>query len=230
MKEQKILPTITTTSRSNWRNKIKEINELGIEEVSIFPTAINKKERQEMYGLLEKSCVKSIPFVHLRNDMDIEELDYLVKNYGTKAFNTHTEREYPFLHDYSKYKDILFIENVYEPLDGKELQKFRGICLDVSHLENDRRLRKEIFDENTKTLKKFTIGCNHISGISEEIYKDNLNENRCSPHFIENLSQLDYIKNYPREYFSPFIAIELENSIKEQLNIRNYLSDIIKAL
>lgn len=230
MKEPRILLTITTTSRSDWRNKIKEINELGIEEISVFPTALDKKERQEMYELLEASSVKSIPFIHLRNDMDIGELDYFVKNYKTEVFNTHTEREYPFLNDYSKYKNIIFIENVYKPFDEKELQKFGGICLDISHLENDRRLRKNIFEKNTKTLKKIKIGCNHISGISEEVYKDDLNTDRCSPHFVESLSQLDYIKNYPREYFSVFIAIELENSIKEQLNIRNYISDIIKAL
>jgi len=230
MKESKILLTITTTRGSDWRNKIKEINKLGIEEISVFPTALDKKERQEMYELLETSCVKSIPFIHLRNDMDIEELDYFVKNYKTEVFNTHTEREYPFLRDYSKYKDIIFIENVYKPFDEKELRKFGGICLDISHFENDRRLRKEIFDENVKTLKKVKIGCNHISGISEETYKDDLDEERCSPHFVENLSQLDYIKNYPREYFSPYIAIELENSIEEQLNIRNYISDLLKNL
>ncbi len=230
MKEPKILLTITTTSGSDWRNKIKEINELGIEKISVFPTALDKKERQKMYELLEASCVKSIPFIHLRNDMDIEELDYFVKNYKTEVFNTHTEREYPLLRDHSKYKNVIFVENVYKPFDEKELQKFGGICLDISHLENDRRLRKDIFNKNIETLKKFTIGCNHISGISEEIYKDDLNEERCSPHFLENLSQLDYIKNYPLEYFSPYIALELENSIKEQMNIRNYISDMIKAL
>ena len=47
-------------------------------------------------------------------------------------------------------------------------------------------------------------------------------------HYLEDLSELDYLKKYPANYFSDFIAIELENSIKEQLEVKDYIIDLLK--
>ena len=91
-----ILPTITTITPEAWRDKVKEVKKLKLEEIALFPTCLNQAERKKLYQLLKETSIKSIPFVHLRNDMPEEELDYLKKNYQTKVFNTHTKREYPF--------------------------------------------------------------------------------------------------------------------------------------
>ena len=64
-----ILPTITTTWGSNWRVKIKEINEIGLKEIALFPTCLPKEKRKELYRLLEDSNIESIPLVHIRSDM-----------------------------------------------------------------------------------------------------------------------------------------------------------------
>ena len=74
---------ITTTDGSDWQGKIEEASILGLEKVAVFLTCLKFEERQKMYKLLEKSCIKEIPFVHLRSDMKNDELDYLVKQFKT---------------------------------------------------------------------------------------------------------------------------------------------------
>jgi len=234
-KEIKILPTITTTPGSDWRKKIREINELKIKEIALFLTAIGKKDRSELYALLKESSVTKIPFVHLRSDMDIFELDYFVENYGTKVFNFHTAAEFPFINDWQKYRDIIYIENVYYPFNEEEIQNFAGLCLDFSHMENDRISDKIKFEFNVKIFEKYPIGCGHISAIKKETWCDkddryDKNIDRHDFHKLDDLSELDYLKNYPRKYFAPYLAIELENSIKEQLRAKEYIENIINNL
>jgi hypothetical protein len=220
---RKILPSITTTPNSDWRAKIKEINKLGLKEAALFPTCLNKKERQEMYKLLENSTIKAIPLVHIRNDMPPEELDYLIKKFQVEAFNKHTHSEFPFQHRYSKHRKMIFIENVYHPFDEKELKRFGGICLDVSHLENDKLIKPEKFEHNKRAIDKYPIGCNHISCIQKTLRHDEKDELCYYSHFLRKLSQLDYLKKYPKKYFSPIVALELENTIETQLKVRDYL-------
>ena len=225
---KKIYPSITTTFNSDWREQIKEVKKLSLKEVCLFLTCSKLKERKEIYGLLKKTKIKKIPLVHLRTDMELWELDYLIKNYHTEAFNIHSKTDYPLNYDYSKYKDIIYIENVYNCFDKKELKNFGGICLDLSHLENDRILNKKRFDCNKKIIKKYRIGCNHISTIKKNIHIDRSGEKRFSSHNLGNLSEFDYLKQYPSDYFSPIIALELENSIKEQLLAKDYIINLFK--
>lgn len=236
-KEIKILPTITTTtfSGSDWRNKIKEIKKLGIKDVAVFPTCLDAEKRKKFYRLLEKSGVKNVPFAHLRSDMKIEELDYFVKNFNTRVFCIHTAREFPLVYDYHEYKKMIYIENVYYPLSEKEVSNFGGVCVDFSHLENDRLFCKEKFKRNKKIIENFTVGCNHISAVKNKDYIDTENrfektKRRRDYHQLEKLSELDYLKKYPLKYFSSHIAIELENSLEEQLKAGKYIRKIIGEL
>ena len=88
---KKILLGLTTiTPKEEWKNKVKEIDELGIKEVALFPTCLNLEERKELYRLLENTKLERIPHVHIREeDTESWELDYLVKRYKTQVFNTH---------------------------------------------------------------------------------------------------------------------------------------------
>ena len=219
-----ILPTITSITPSGaWRDKVKEVKRLKLKDVALFPTCLEPDERKELYQLLKETNVKSIPFVHLRNDMAIEELDYLVQNYQTKIFNTHTQREFPFLYDYAKYKNVIYIENVYEPLDEEEIKEFAGVCLDISHLETDRILNLAQYEHNIKIIDKYGCGCSHLSALKKEPFRDIKNVLRYDSHHLENLSELDYLKRYPLKYFSHLVAVELENTIEEQLKVIKYL-------
>ena len=226
---KKVLVSITTTRNSDWRKKIREISAFGLKEVALFLTCLKKKERKELYKILEDSPVKNIPLVHIRGDMMPEELDYLIKKFKTRAFNIHPYAEYPYGRDYQKYKKMIFIENVYIPLDEKEIKKFGGICLDFAHLENDKILQPEKFKNNVRIIERYPIGCNHISCFVKKFHKDEAGYLRYDRHFLRKLSQLDYLKKYPKKYFSSIVAIELENTIEKQLKIRDYLiNKIIK--
>lgn len=219
----KILPSITTTPNSDWRAKIREINKFGLKEVALFPTCLNGKERQELYKLLENSTIKTIPLVHIKNDMPSEELDYLIKRFRTEVFNIHSSSEYPFHYDYLKHKKMIFIENVYSSLNEKEIKKFGGVCLDFAHLENSRLRGSEIFEHNLEIIEKYPIGCNHVSCFQKTLRRDGKGHLRYDTHFMRRLSQLDYLENLHKKYFSSIIAIELENTIEKQLEARDYL-------
>lgn len=110
----KVLPSITTTSvyGRDWREYFKEIKKLNLKEAAFFPTCLkSREEREDAYKLLESSPIENIPFVHLRDNMDIDEADYLINKFNTKAFNIHSKKEHAPKYDLKKYKNIIFVEN-----------------------------------------------------------------------------------------------------------------------
>ncbi|MFW6282932.1 MAG: hypothetical protein ACOC1P_02660, partial [Minisyncoccales bacterium] len=146
-------------------------------------------------------------------------------------FNIHTPREFSLDYDYLNYREKIYIENTFSNFKKEELKKFGGICLDLSHLENERRQNKELYKKIILFFEEFKIGCNHISAIEEEPHIDKTGEiekERYDSHYLNKLSELDYLKNYPLKYFSEFIAIELENSLKKQLEAKKYIEGILK--
>ena len=224
-----IVPTITTITPGLWRKKVAEVKKLKLKEVCLFLTCLDSDQRKELYALLEETDVKKVPLVHIRGDMTIGELEYLMKTYGTKTFNTHTHREYPHIYDYGQYKKIICIENVYEPFDEQELKEFGGICLDVSHLENDRLLRPNSYRNTIGFLKKYPPKCSHVAAISKKPLLDERGYQRCGTHTLTDLSELDYLQRYPLGFFGEVAAIELENNIEEQLKAKEYISTLIKT-
>ena len=227
---RKILPSITTITKSVWKDKIEEVKKLGLKEVFLFLSSLEKEGRKELYNLLNQSGIERIPFVHLRSDMELWEIECLIKNYKTEVFNIHTQREHPLSYDYSKYKNVIYVENTILPLDEEEIRDFAGICLDLSHLEGSRVMRKDVYESDIKLIKKYPIGCNHISAIDESSFSSKNPSPVYDNHFISDLVELNYLKKYPKEYFSSFIAIELENSIEEQLRVKKYIIDLLKNL
>jgi len=223
-----ILPTITTITDSAWLKKVAEVKKLKLKEVCLFLTCLDKGQREKLYALLLETDLKRIPFVHLRSDMSPEELAFLVRVYQTKIFNVHTKKEYTPLHDYGKYKKIICIENVYQPFDEEEIKEFGGVCLDLSHLESDRLLRPDSYQRIIKFLKKYPPECSHVAAVRKKPFLDENGYQRYSTHTLTDLSDLDYLKRYPLEYFGSVAAIELENTIEEQLKAKEYISTLIK--
>ena len=139
MANEKILPGLTTITPGEWKNKVKEIDELGLKEIALFPTCLEYKQRQELYGMLEKTGLEKIPHVYLREeDMDSPELDYLVARFKTQVFNLHPRKEViDFIKQNKKYKDRIYVENQVMDNDFVEvLNNCGGICLDLSHWES----------------------------------------------------------------------------------------------
>lgn len=238
--DRKILPTITTLNwqhflsannsagQSGWRNKVAEIDPLNLKELAIFVTTIGFEERQEFYQALEKTGLVEIPFVHIKSDMRPEEMDYLINRWQTKIFNHHLLSEFNFEYDLTKYFPQIYIENTYLPISENDLFGFAGLCLDFSHMEDARRSSPILYKEWQKIYASFPIGCGHISAVEEEGWFDKRGQTvRYSRHHFNNFSDFDYLKNFSRVLFPPIIALELENSLTEQLEAKDYIKKIL---
>jgi hypothetical protein len=231
---KEILPSITTLKygESNWRDLIDEVDNLEITRIALFLTGLDREDRSECYERLFNLVIKrglTIPFVHARHDMPADEYEMLMENFGTESFNLHPESqikiEFP-LHD--ELRAHIYIENCRD-LVSDDLKGFAGVCLDLSHLEDSRMFWSEDdFLDIIKILNHNPIGCNHISAISETPKLDTyFNSNYCSRHTLNSLDELNYLKDYPKDYFGKYIANELTNKISRQLEVIEYIKDLI---
>ncbi len=237
MGNKKILLGLTTTPRSDWKEKIQEIDKFGIKEISLFLTGIGKEERKDLYNLLEKTKIESIPHVHLRDDMELQEIKYLEKRYHTEAFNIHNKKDPHSSLEFRKYFGHYclktFIENTGSVTSEEELDGFGGICIDFSHWKDGILLEYKDYDkEMKKSAKKFCIGCSHISAVGDKIIESadinskEIKYTNFSKHYLNNLNEVDYIRDFI-DYLPNLISLELENSFEEQLKVKEYLEKII---
>jgi len=228
----KILVSLTTLD-SNWRDRVKEIDELGIKEIAFFATGIGIKQRKELYKLLEATGLEKISVVHIRHDFEAWEFDYLIEKYKTEVFNTHADRVGEELIAASKkhFKKI-YLENTKDTPDSRLglLDIFAGICLDISHWENYGKLLKlPNYKKMLKLLKKYKVGFCHISAIMNKPVFDKKHNNwDYASHYLHDLSELDYVKKY-KKYLPELCAIELDNSFKEQLEARKYIEKLLDS-
>lgn len=226
---RKIYPSIVTAMGGDWsvvgdwHDLVKEAGELGLTEVCLFVTGLDKNGRQELYELLEKTKIKNIPFVHLRSDMTTEEVEYLINRFGVKAFNLHSEKFNPLVYDLGKFKDKIYIENHPAPFDEQELSRWAGICWDAAHLEACRRQNPEVYSKIVAAMERFPIGCAHLSAI-----RNNLPAKvRSDWHTLSDLADMDYLKNYPASFFPKIMALELTNPLAKQLEICDYVRKLL---
>lgn len=223
----RILASITTTKKDH-KQKLDEAQRLGLTEIAFFATGLLREERKVFYELLESSVVDKIPFVHLRSDMELWELDFLTERFKTEVFNCHSPKEYPLQHDLSKYKQRIYVENTVPVLTAEDLKGYAGVCLDVAHLENDRILRKNVYEKNLEIIKSHKVGCCHVSGIGrKKLYDPILKNEHYDLHFISKYSELDYLSRY-KEYLPEIVSLELENSLEEQLKAKIYIEKLLK--
>lgn len=228
MANKKILLGLTTAFNSAWREKIREIDKLNLKEIALFPTFLKTSERKELYGLLEKTGIESIPHVHARGeDMNLEEMDYLCRKYKAQVFNIHSFQDYPVNFDYSKYK--IYLENTNSIPTEEELKKYNGLCVDFSHWENGIKKKNKAYDNFENLVKKYPVGCCHISAVSEKL----VYYSYCTPctpaydnHVFSSYAELDYIKKYLK-YIPDIVSLELVNSFKEQLEVKKYLENML---
>jgi hypothetical protein len=227
VKSKKVYPTISSTDGRQIQ-KVKVAEKLGVEEICFFATCLDFDQRKEFYRFLQNSAIKRIPLVHLRNDMELWELDFFVKNFQTEAFNHHSISEYRIINDWSKYRQIIYLENTFFTYKEEELSQLGGVCIDFAHLEDTRRRRQRVFKKEIRIIKKYSCGCAHISAIGKRMSKDRYSKRMTFDHHtFEDLSEFDYLKNYPAEFFPSVIALELENTLEEQLKVKEYLEKIL---
>jgi hypothetical protein len=179
-----------------------------------------------------------MPHVHLRDDMEAWELDLFVRKYGAQAFNVHnfiSDKLFKILKD-PNYVKMVFVENC-EEIDERfmnVLGEFAGICLDVVHWADIGLIYKNPSYANfEKLLEKHEIGCSHVSALTGKVdkcvhYITGKEYEFQSSHFIDDLSQLNYVKKYVN-YLPKYVSIELENPFVEQLEAVEHLKKIINS-
>jgi hypothetical protein len=218
-----ILVSITGRREKNWQTKLKEINDLKITEIGLFLEIFTRPQREKIYKALLKSCVKSIPLVHIRDDMDKNELKFLKDNFKTKYFTIH-ERNFT-------EKDILKWKGFYKQLSLEmdfdnfvskkvDVKKIGGFCVDLAHFKAGMEKLSKDFEYvfGRKAIKEY-FDCNHINGYNPQT--------NCDMHTVRNLESFDYLKTLPKFVFGKAIAIETFNSIKEQLGFKKHLIKLL---
>ncbi len=216
-----ILVSITGRTPKEWQNKLQEIEELNIQEVALFLEMYDKEEKQRIYKALLQSHITSIPLVHLRHDMDKEELEFLQKNYKTKYFTIHEEN---FVNDnlvqWQGFKKDIYLEmNFDNVVSGKvQVEKIGGFCIDLAHFKVGLEKLSKDFEYVFKRKDENLFICNHINGWNPEKNIDT--------HTIHDLKDFDYLKTLPEFVFGNVVALETFNSIKEQLRFKEHLTTL----
>ncbi len=219
---QRIFVGITNDFDGSWRDKLREINKLKITTAALFLEQVaTKKERQEVYAELEKSTIRKIPLIHIRNNMARDELAYLCEKYDNPCLTIH-EESFKYLDKWKGFYKNLFLELNYDNhLAGQvAVDKIGGFCIDLSHFKaGEEKWSKEFLYVLSQKKEGGNFICNHVNGYS---YKSNENI-----HTVSNLKQFDYLKTLPRFLFGKIIAIETYNTIKEQLKFKKYLIKLL---
>lgn len=217
----KILLSITGTKSFDWARKLKEISARKIDEVAVFLESFDKKERDNFYRLLLKSTVKSVPFVHLKDDVSKEEMKFFIDRLKTKYFNIH-EDHFKVLFQWQGYWDKLYLEMNYDDKIAKDVKvrKIGGFCVDLAHLKS--AISRGTKEASYLFFKKSQseIACNHLNGYDPLKMKDT--------HFVKDLSAFDYLTTLPKYAFGKIIALEVYNSIEEQIKFREYVNRLLE--
>ena len=217
---KKIFLSITGESNIDWQSKLDEINHRKINEVAVFLERFDKKERDNFYRFLLKSSVKKVPFVHLRDDIAKEEIQFFIDKFKTDYFNIH-EEHFECLDKWKGFWNKLYLEMNYDSQIAKKVKvrKIGGFCVDLAHFKS--AIARGTKETHYVHLRKHKIqfGCNHLGGYSPEKMRD--------LHTVTGFKDFDYLNTLPKYIFGKIIALEVDNSIKEQILFKKYVSKLL---
>lgn len=219
-----LLVGLTGWTDKHWKGKLEEINKRNIKEIALFLEMFRSQhQRNKIYKALQNSGVKKIPFAHIRNDMTGQELNFLKQNFGTTHFSIH---ESSFQHDNLKkwngfHKQLYLEMNIDNKIPKKvNIKKIGGFCIDLSHFMCEMKKHTAEYDFVMKMKKhREYFGCNHINGYSYKKMSD--------MHTIKSLNNFNYLKELPGFLFTGIIAMEMFNSIEEQLRFKKHLAKML---
>jgi len=212
---------ITGYKDRHWQDKLKEIEKLKISRASLFLERFTKRQRDKIYQALLKSKIKEIPLVHIRNDMTRDELIFLAEKYHQPYFTIH-ESSFKYLDKWRGFHKNLYLEMDYDNYVSAKVkvEKVGGFCVDLAHFKaGEEKFSKDFEYVIEMKNKKQYFKCNHISGYSFAGNHD--------IHAPKNLKDFDYLETLPKFLFGDVMAIEVDNSIAEQLKFKKYLVKIL---
>jgi hypothetical protein len=219
--EKRIICGITTNPKFSWKYKIRQADILGLNKVAFFLTYIEIAERKKIYEVLKKSKIKEIPLVHIRGDFEKWELEFFYENYKTRHFNCH-EQTFDYLYKWSGFEKNIYLEYNFDNHIPKiaDVSKIAGLCVDLSHFWVAKATGADEYQRTIIDSNKSCVGVNHLGGFSKRISR--------SLHYIYSLSNFDYLEEIPKKYFSNIIAIELDNSLKQQMFFKKHLINLLE--
>lgn len=222
MSSKKILIGLTGRNEKEIIEKINQADKLGITTAALFLEFLPKKQRKKVYSELLKSKIKKLPVVHIRNCMPKRELKFLEKNYGSKYFTIH-EDSFKCLKKWKGFHDKLFLEMNYDNKIPKNtvVEKIGGFCIDLSHFKASEQRKGKEFEYVMKRKKfKEMFKCNHLNGYKEK--------NKTDLHTLNHKKELNYLLTLPKFLFGKYIALEMFNSVEEQIKYKKYLLKFLK--
>ncbi len=217
----KILVSITGMKDRHWKQKIKEINKLGIKKVALFLERFNENQIQQIYEAILRSRIKEIPLVHIKDDTKKEELGLLFKKYNSTYFTIH-ESGFDSLKNWKGFYRKLYLEMDTNNFISQsvEVKKIGGFCVDLSHFKVQLNKWTQEFEYILKRRHAtHYFDCNHLNGYDPK--------NNDDLHTVRSLKDFDYLKTLPNFLFGDVIALEVDNSISEQLEFKKYLIEFL---
>ena len=220
--EKRILLGITGTKSKDWQHKLNDLNKFKIQEAALFLERFNEAQRKRIYRALLDSSIKKIPLCHIKNDMEIEELVFLESKFKTKYFTIH-ESSFAFLKKWPGFQKKLYLEMDTNNYVSQRVmvEKIGGFCVDLSHFKIALTNFTEEFDYTYFRKEKANFACNHLNGYWEEKNTD--------LHTVKSLKDFEYLKTLPKFVFGKVIALEMENSILQQLRFKKHLIKLLSS-
>ncbi len=217
----KLFVSITGSENTDWREQLREINNYGIKKAAVFVERFDREQRESLYQALLKSEVEEVPLVHLRHDVVVEEIDFFINNFSTPYFNIHEETFY-FLDKWKKHWDKLYLEmNADSEIAGNvKVEEIGGFCIDLAHFRKSVTRGTEEAYYIYLRRNDIEFSSNHISGYLEEEDMD--------MHTVDEVERFDYLKDLPEYLFGEVLALEVDNSIREQLQFQEYVSEVLE--
>jgi predicted hydrolase (HD superfamily) len=219
--ENKIILGITGDEDTHHIEKIEEIIKNKIECVSLFLQYLPVKKREKIYNKIENSTIKEIPLVHIGKDVEKKELSFLFKKYKTRFFTIH-ESDFNILSKWKGFYKYLFLEMSTDNIVAKnvKVERIGGFCVDLAHYQKQKDRRTIDYQYVYERRKeKSLFKCNHLSGYSSKEMTD--------LHYVESEKDFDFLKNVPDFVFGKVIAIEVNNSISDQLRFKDYIINLL---
>ncbi|PKM91744.1 hypothetical protein CVU82_00875 [Candidatus Falkowbacteria bacterium HGW-Falkowbacteria-1] len=216
MKKYKIIISITGENAKDCIAKINEVIKFKLSEVALFLERLSLDDRHKVYNYLRKSGIKNIPFVHLRDDMTKDEIKMLADLYKVKYFSIH-ENHFNIINNWRGFYKKLYLEmstdNYVAP--NVKVEKIGGFCVDLAHYKKQLVLENKDYEYVYKYKNKSKLfACNHLSGYD---FKANVDM-----HVVKSKKDFLYLSELPDFIFGGLIAMEIDNSIREQLIYRDY--------
>ncbi len=230
-----ILLSISCSSSSPWRNDLEKIRESQLQECALFLNELHIDERRELYKVLETLRGLVIPFVRLASDMEAWEFDFLTATCKTSIFSCPAEPKFMSqIVSFPKYKPFISLENPmrdsHKALFTDEAltrNEFSGVCLNLAILERDRRRNKKKYNSSIHTLDHHPLIATLLSPLPSAWFRRLLSFHS---RRLTTLSDLQYIRHIPSNQLAATLVIASENTLDEQLEIKEYIRLLVETI